>query len=123
MSDVTDLIQEVIDKLSSLTTHYGPHLLSLVERSVYVNCLASIIWGFILLFVFVLMVIFFVILIIKWDTVYKRDIEILIVVPIIGGVLSLIPTCLLLGDIWNWVGITDPELYMAHQIINKVTGQ
>lgn len=130
---LTGKLLDIINQVQSGIVAHAPDAVNLVLASTQIDCLQSIILSFIGVIVSIICG-FIIFKIQKKIDADKKDnkpyherltwIEPEAVLPALfaglSGSIILVISVITLLDIWNWVGLFNPKLYLAHQIIAKV---
>lgn len=82
------------------------------------NALQSIIYGIIPFVISILVFIFFIYIAKTSERHAEGRFEILVFYFILSGILLGIG-CTFLFNIYNWIGIWNPQVYLAHEIMSK----
>lgn len=125
MSDLESKAVEILDRLDAVVTQYTPEVANAAIEAVRITCIGNAVVG-------CLCILFTAFLCIKvWPKIYNKykdymnnhpysdaDMGFAIFNVHFIGVLIVvnIATVFHVLDIWNWVGIFNPELALAHKL-------
>lgn len=120
---ITDKALEIVNTLQNTLMTHGGEAVQLGLATVRITCISYLMSSFIAMIGGVL-------LFVASGNFYKKykkdkfdDTNItLSIICFLIGCLFILPAIGGFGYIWNWVGIFDPKLYLAHQVIGKVVG-
>lgn len=115
-------LQEMIDKVSSLTTEYGPDVVSLGFDVIRINGAYGIVLG--MVFLIVSIVSYHVAVAMNksrktadsWSAA-EFGCEVGLGVSMILSIALGVLTPFYLLDMWSWVAIFYPEAYLAHRVL------
>jgi hypothetical protein len=123
---LTDKFLEIINQLQTTVSAHGQEAVNLALASIQIDALGNIISGIVASFG-----VYFLYRFGKWifrqtkeeeSSLCDQD-EIFYIYSIIAGLGSIalfICSLILLFDIWNYVAIINPKLYLAHTIVDHV---
>jgi hypothetical protein len=126
-------VLEIINQVQSGIITHAPDAVSLVLASTQVSCFQRLFWCFCGL----LIVTAFIIILFKMKARIDKDkksvephyerlrwsddgVQISLCAMFVLGTIIGIGSLIGFFSIWNWVGIINPKLYLAHEIIQKV---
>lgn len=127
-------MSQAVDKAIELGTIQLSNLIDTVKQSlpqatqaildvIRIDSLGSLIFGFVLLGIGILLYIFMLKAYKKTQDDYSHDGWIpLCCLSGLFSFISLFSGCTVLFNIWNWVGLFQPKLELVHQLIQKVLG-
>jgi hypothetical protein len=127
-------LSQAVDKAIELGTIQLSNLIDTVKQSlpqatqaildvIRIDSLGSLIFGFVLLGIGILLYIFMLKAYKKTQDDYSHDGWIpLCCLSGLFSFISLFSGCTVLFNIWNWVGLFQPKLELVHQLIQKVLG-
>lgn len=131
VGDVSEGVAKLSSKLESLATEHGQVAWDLALNVARVQAASEIFAGLVALMIFLICLRFFLKGVKMGGTpvegessIQQDDREVkaaFIAIPsAIIGLISFVPTFLYLKDLWSWIGIVYPELYIAHQVMEKL---
>ena len=120
MTDATQKATELLDKLTTLTEKYAPQVYQTAVDVVQIQAV-----GEICLSLFCLFSLYFCwrkILKLQKQGFFDDKDEFICILSVIFGisstlVMGMYSVCYLF-DIWNWIALFNPELALAHKILN-----
>ncbi|MGI9541942.1 MAG: hypothetical protein ACR2MX_01710, partial [Cyclobacteriaceae bacterium] len=99
--------------------NYAPDVLDSVVEAARISAIGDIIYGFLgFVLAFVAYKIFYILYYMISKSIEERSVEFFCSLLAIGIVFSIVSICMMsnLIDIWNWVGVFNPKLALAHKI-------
>jgi hypothetical protein len=125
MSALDDKAAEILDKLSTMMTHYAPDVTHAAIQSVRISALNNLVGGIVGIF----LTIAGIYAGIKLTNFFVRKKEaegywteweiafgICAAITIILGIVGIITSIAALTDVWMWTSIFNPELGLAHKV-------
>src|SRR5882672_5024564 len=116
--EVLDSLQKGVSKLGKEVVKYGPVAVDTTLSVVRINGLANLIPGILSLIIFLIMVLLGVHCFpLKEDS---GSFVLGLIISIIGGFISGCFACAVLSDIWIYVQVFNPKLYIAKELVEKI---
>lgn len=120
VNDIEKIAKDLTDQATLVAKQYGPQAWNVICGVKRIDSIGYLVIGFILLIVGIFSGLFLRALTRHHDEWgWSPDACIAsIVASIVGVFLGVIGICMVL-NVWNWVGISDPGLAIAHDVIEK----
>jgi hypothetical protein len=113
---VSAKLVQIADQIQSTLVAKGPEAVNLMLAATRIDAIQNLIWGA----VFIVGGIICIYVSFK-SYKYCKEITFLTFMFALFGMSAIITGVLGFCDIFSWIGIWHPDIYIAHQLLNKVT--